>query len=266
MENNTAYLLLLGVVQGLSEFLPISSSGHLVVFPWLFGFPDPGLAFDVALHAGTLFAVLSYFWRDWLNLFRIRNDMPEYFGQSKMFVFLVLATIPGVIAGILFERHAETIFRYPLLVATTLFVFGAILLVADIFGRKTRSFADITLRDALIIGMAQAFALVPGVSRSGITITAALGLGIDRASAARFSFLLSTPIIFGAMISHGGDFFSIGANPLFLGSVLLSAISGYFAIAVLIRFVERTSYRVFFWYRSALALLIVVFFFRHMIF
>lgn len=261
MDTSISQSLFLGVVQGLSEFLPISSSGHLVLFPWIFGFPDPGLAFDVALHAGTLCAVLGYFWRDWLNLFRFRNDMPEYSEQPKLLLFLVLATIPGACAGIFFERQAETVFRNPLLVAGTLFVFGATLLVADTFGKKTKSLRMITFRDAISIGAAQALAIVPGVSRSGITITAALSRGIDRASAARFSFLLSTPIILAALLSHVRDLSVVGMSSVFAVGVISSAISGYCAISYLIRFVERASYRVFFWYRALLAILIVSLFF-----
>ncbi len=262
MDTNIFSALFLGVIQGLSEFLPISSSGHLVVFPWLFGFSDPGLVFDVALHAGTLLAVVGYFWRDWLNIFHIRRDMPEYgTEQPRLLFFLVLATIPGLLAGVFFEKQAETIFRSPLLIAMTLFVFGALLFAADVFGKKSRPFGSITLRDAMAIGVAQACSIVPGVSRSGITITTALARGIDRASAARFSFLLSTPITFGAVALQMKDFFLVASSPVFFVGVLSSAISGYLAISFLIRFIERTSYRVFFWYRAALALLIVALFF-----
>lgn len=250
--------LLLGIFQGLSEFLPISSSGHLVLLPWLFDFPDPGLAFDVALHAGTLLAVVGYFWRDWLNVFRFRRDMPDYVDHPELLSYLVAATVPGVAVGLLFSRQAETVFREPLLVAGTLFVFGALLYGADVFGKKARTFTGITLRDALAIGVAQAVAIVPGVSRSGITISVALARGFDRASAARFSFLLSTPIIFGAMVLHGKELIAFAGNPIFVVGVFSSAVSGYIAIEVLLRFVERVSYRVFFWYRAALAIGIVM--------
>ncbi len=263
MDTSVAHALLLGVVQGLSEFLPISSSGHLVILPWIFNFSDPGLSFDVALHAGTLIAVLSYFWRDWCNIFHLRDDMPQYHSVPNLLFFLVVATVPGAIAGALLEKQAETIFRDPLLIATTLFTFGALLLLADKWGSKVRSVEKITLRDALAIGCAQALAIVPGVSRSGITITAALARGIDRASAARFSFLLSTPIICAALLANAQALFAAGITPPFIAGVLSSAVSGYFAIASLIRFVERSSYRVFFWYRAAIALIIVSFIFLH---
>ena len=264
MDTSIAQALLLGVVQGLSEFLPISSSGHLVILPWIFDFSDPGLSFDVALHAGTLIAVLGYFWRDWCNIFHLRDDMPQYRGVPNLLLFLALATIPGGIAGLLFEKQAETIFRSPLLVATTLFVFGALLLAADRKGKKMRSVEKITLRDALAIGCAQALAIVPGVSRSGITITAALARGIDRASAARFSFLLSTPIICAALLANARALLAVGITLPFIVGVASSAVSGYLAIASLIRFVERASYRVFFWYRAAIALIIVSFIVVHL--
>ncbi len=260
MDSSVVQAIALGAVQGLSEFLPVSSSGHLVIFPWLFGFSDPGLSFDVALHAGTLIAVLWYFWRDWLNIFRLRHDMPEYHGSSNLLFFVVIATVPGAIAGALLEKQAETIFRNPLLIAATLFIFGALLLAADKYGKKARSFEKITLRDALVIGCAQAIAIVPGVSRSGITITAALARGINRASAARFSFLLSTPIICAALLANVKAFLSVGVTPAFAAGVLSSAISGYFAISYLIRFVEQASYRAFFWYRTVIAAIIVSFF------
>lgn len=250
----------LGVIQGLSEFLPISSSGHLAVIPWIFDFSDPGLAFDVALHVGTLFAVLLYFWRDWLNIFSLRRDIPEYSNQPRFFLFIVIATLPGLVAGFLFEKQAETIFRHPLLIASTLLIFGAILFFADFFGKKNRSFQEMTVKDAVLIGFSQALAIVPGVSRSGVTITMSLARGMDRVSAARFSFLLSTPIIFGAMVFHVKDFLTIGMNPVFWVGIFSSAISGYIAIFALIRFVERVSYSVFFWYRACVFVLITLIF------
>lgn len=262
MNIDGSQAVLLGIIQGLSEFLPISSSGHLVLAPWLFGFSDPGLAFDVALHMGTLVAVVLFFWRDWLNVFHIRRDMPEYSLENPhMLLLLVVATIPGILAGVMLEKEAETIFRHPLIVASTLVVFGGLLFFADRFGRQHRSFGTLSMRDALVIGCSQALAIVPGVSRSGITITAALFRGLDRVSAARFSFLLSTPIIFGAAVSHASDFVAIGWNPIFFAGIVSSAVSGYFAIAGLLRFVGRVSYRVFFWYRLGLSLLITIFFF-----
>lgn len=253
--------ILLGIVQGMSEFLPISSSGHLILAPWFFGFDDPGLSFDVALHVGTLLAVVTYFWRDWLNIFRIKRDMLEYEDQPNLLFMLILATLPGVLAGFLLEKQAETIFRNPILVATMLFAFGALLFLADRISTKSRSFRAIGVIDAFLIGLSQALAIVPGVSRSGITITAALFRNIDRESAARFSFLLSTPIIFGAAALHVKDIVGSISNPIFIAGVAASAVSGYIAIASLLRFVSHASYRVFFWYRAVVAAVIVLLFF-----
>ena len=254
---------LLGIVQGLSEFLPVSSSGHLVLLPWVFGFPDPGLAFDVALHAGTLISVLAYFYRDWFNIFGICRDMPEYEGRRDMLLLLVVATIPGAIAGFFLESLVETVFRHPILTAAMLAIFGGLLLVADRRGPKARTLREISFRDAVEIGAAQALSIIPGVSRSGITMTVALARGFDRVSAARFSFLLSTPIIFGAMLPHIPDFVRVGGSPVFLVGVIVSAVSGYVAIRYLLRFVEPASYQVFFWYRLLLASCIVtIFLFR----
>lgn len=253
--------ILLGIVQGMSEFLPISSSGHLILAPWLFGFDDPGLSFDVALHVGTLLAVVAYFWRDWLNIFRIKQDMLEYEDQPNLLFMLILATLPGVLAGFLLEKQAETVFRNPILVATMLFAFGVLLFLADRISTKSRSFRAIGVIDAFVIGLSQALAIVPGVSRSGITITAALFRNIDRESAARFSFLLSTPIIFGAAVLHVKDIFGSISNPIFIAGVAASAVSGYVAIAALLRFVSHASYRLFFWYRAVVAVVIVILFF-----
>ncbi len=251
--------IFLGVVQGLSEFLPISSSGHLVLMPWVFGFEDPGLAFDVALHVGTLLAVASYFWRDWLNIVGLRHDMTEY-QSSRWLPLLIVGTLPAVIAGFLLKEYAESVFRHPLVAASTLFFFGATLFLVDRYSAKSRSLSQFSFVDAMIIGIAQSIAIAPGVSRSGITITAALIRGADRVSAARFSFLLSAPIIFGAALLHAKDFLANIANPIFLAGVVASAISGYFAIKYLIRFLEHSSFAVFFWYRIVLAICIGILF------
>lgn len=260
MDFSIFHAVFLGVVQGLSEFLPISSSGHLVVMPWLFRFPDPGLAFDVALHVGTLIAVVSYFWRDWLNIFRVRMDMQEYNDNTRMLWLLVAATIPGVLAGLFFEKQAETVFRHPLLVACTLSFVGLILFLTDKYFSHRKHFHNITMRDALFVGVCQAFAIIPGVSRSGATIIAGLWCGLDRVTAARFSFLLSTPIIFGASLFTMRDLLQEGITVTIVAGTAAAAVSGYIAIASLLRFVERSNYAVFFWYRLLLAAVIVAVF------
>lgn len=264
------HAIVLGIIQGLAEFLPISSSAHLVLAPWLLGWEDPGLAFDVALHVGTLVALLWYFRAEWLRLLssalvvcRTRS-LPG--PEERRLAYLVVGTIPGGIAGILFERKANVAFRAPVLVASALIALGILLWLADVACPARRSLDEVRWRDALLIGVAQAFAIVPGVSRSGSTITAGRALGFDRESAAVFSFLLSMPIIAGAAVhelprlSHAGF-----TAPLLIG-VVSAAVSGWFAIAVLLQFVKRHSYGVFAVYRvlvGAAVLAIVVLRARH---
>ena len=266
---NVFQSIILGLVQGLGEFLPISSSGHLVLTPWILGFSDPGLVFDVALHGGTLVAVVAYFWKDWINIlklafqnnskFQIPNSKVNY--SSNFLWFLVAATIPGILAGIFLEKAAETFFRNPLLIAFNLFFFGLLLFLFDKYGKKKKNVGKIDLRDAVIIGLSQALAIMPGVSRSGITITTALGRGFDRVASARFSFLLATPIIFGATVYKLPELFQGGISAGFWIGTLVAALSGYLAIKYLIKFVEKVSYKIFFWYRLALALAIAIFYF-----
>lgn len=277
------HFVLLGFIQGASEFLPISSSAHLVVVPWLFDFPDPGLAFDVALHFGTLAAVVLYFWRDWVEIFKLafKNFQFSIFNFQSIsddFIFnskkntkykilntkyeknilwlLLLATIPGILAGYFLESYAETTFRSPILIAIMLSAAGLILYLADKYRKHRREIREIEWRDSLFIGLSQAVAVIPGVSRSGVTITAGLLQGLSRQSAARFSFLLSTPIIFGAAAKEIPRLVEIGIDIPLLLAVISSFISGYLAIKYLLRFVDRTSYAIFFWYRLALAFII----------
>lgn len=274
-----SHVIFLGLIQGLGEFLPISSSGHLIVAPWLFNFPDPGLSFDVALHFGTLIALVLYFWRDFINIISssLSPSPPgrgwlrsanggEKTGEgetinysSNLLWLLVIATVPGAIFGFLLESKAETIFRNPLLIAGTLSIVGLLLYLADIYARHIRNINDIKIKDAAIIGLSQAFAIIPGVSRAGSTITTGLFLGLDRVSAARFSFLLSAPIIFGATILKLKYIFSAGL--LEIVAILTAALSGYFAISWMLKFISRVSYKVFFWYRLSLALIILIFWF-----
>lgn len=251
---------MLGILQGLAEFLPISSSAHLALAPWAFGWTDPGLAFDVALHLGTLATVLWYFRKEWGALTRSaiamlgkrRVDTPD----EWRVIFLIIGTIPGAIAGLLLEDAAETAFRSPALMATTLMIMGVLLWGADRFMPQTRQIAELTWRDALLIGIAQACALVPGFSRSGSTITGARLLRIDRTSAAVFSFLLSMPITAAAAILKVPDAVREGISlPLVVG-VVSAALSSWLAIAVLLKYVSRRSYGVFAVYRLALGILI----------
>jgi len=253
--------IVLGALQGLSEFLPISSSAHLTLAPWLFGWPDPGLAFDVALHVGTLAAVLWFFRREWVQLtaaaFRVVSQRGARTPEERRAVFLLLATIPGGIGGLLLNDLAETTFRSPALIATTLVLMGALLWIVDRVVPPERDLDAMRWQDALIIGLAQVCALVPGVSRSGSTITAGRALRFDRQSGAVFSFLMSMPITAAAAahevpkaIAEGG----FGA-PLVAG-VLASGLSGWLAISVLLRYVSRHDYKAFALYRFALGALI----------
>ncbi|MGQ0538340.1 MAG: undecaprenyl-diphosphate phosphatase [Gemmatimonadaceae bacterium] len=249
--------LVLGVLQGLAEFLPISSSAHLALAPWAFGWRDPGLAFDVALHLGTLVAVLWYFRRDWLALGRSALGMLRQRAISTAddwrVVFLVVGTIPGAIAGLLVEDVAATSWRAPALIAVLLMLMGAVLWAADRYASATRPLHGMGWRDALLIGIAQSFALVPGVSRSGATMTAARLLKFDRRSAAVFSFLLSMPITAAAAVIKVPEALAGGGSsaPLVAG-VLAAALSSWLAIAVLLRYLARHSFGIFALYRFTL--------------
>jgi undecaprenyl-diphosphatase len=261
---------ILGLVQGLGEFLPISSSAHLVVVPWLFGWKDQGLGFDVALHWGTLVAVVAYFRSDvvllvkgfWHSLWpKTRNVSGNIY--QKLSWLLIVASIPGAVVGKLLEEKAETVFRNPLLIASTMFSFGAVLWLFDMYGAKKRSLDHIKPRHALLIGLSQALAIIPGVSRSGSTITAGLALGFKRADAARFSFLMSIPIIFGAGLANLSHFREgVTGAELAVGFVT-AAVVGFLSIRFLLRMLSDNSFRLFVWYRVAFAaLIVIVFWFR----
>ena len=258
--------IILGIIQGLTEFLPISSSGHLILAEWATGWQGElinSLTFDVALHFGTLTAVLWYFWRDWLKLGKatlrvVQGKAMEY--EAKLVWYIALGTIPAVIVGLTLEHAVETAFRDPLLVAGAL-VFGSLLMwLADRYSTRTRHLGDMTLGHALLVGFAQAVALIPGISRSGITISAGLAAGYRREDSARFSFLLSTPVIAGAALHkvHHITFQGHAAWGCILGT-LSSAVVGYLAIRFLIRYLERHSLNIFVWYRLALAAVVVLY-------
>jgi undecaprenyl-diphosphatase len=273
--------IVLGLVQGLTEFIPISSSAHLVIVPWLFGWADPALGsltFDVALHLGTLVAVIVFFASQWgrlisawfRSIFRLRiGEDPD----TRMAWYLLLACIPGGLAGVLFEGnvmasfHVQPIPRLSMiLMAVAIAILGGLLLLADRLGRQKRPFGKIRFIDTVLIGCAQALAIFPGVSRSGATITAGLALGLEREAAARFSFLLSAPIIAGAglkslydLVSGGGSG-AVAANDLIIFPVgfVVAAVSGFFCIKVLLSFLQKHSTRTFVYYRWALAVLVLV--------
>lgn len=259
MLNETFQSVVLGIAQGLGEFLPISSTAHLILIPRFFGWNDPGLGFDVALHLGTLIAVLIYFWRDWIGILQSALGRRNNDYDSKTLWLLALGTVPGVLAGYFFEEKAETILRSPILIAFTLSLAGLVLFFTDKFSKRNRNFSEINYKDALLIGISQAIAIIPGVSRSGATITAGLMRGVDRVSAAKFSFLLSTPIIFGANLMQFSDLGEIGFRWSMVWGIAASALSGYLAIKYLIRMVSKMDYGFFFWYRLVIAGLIVLF-------
>ena len=264
----TFQALVLGILQGLGEFLPISSSAHLALAPWVFGWKDPGLAFDVALHFGTLLAVLWYFRREWIALIAAAWKIVRQGGrlvteEDRRVVYLIIATIPGAIAGKLLEDQAETAFRSPVLIATALMLMGVVLWLVDARARQDRPLGSMGWKDALFIGLAQMFAIIPGVSRSGSTMTAGRGLGFTRESAAVFSFLMSMPIIAAAAaLKMPQAIHEYGITTPFVVGVVSSAISGWLAIAVLLRFVTRNSFGIFAVYRlvigAAVLLLVAI--------
>ncbi|MGZ3590924.1 MAG: undecaprenyl-diphosphate phosphatase [Thermodesulfobacteriota bacterium] len=251
--------VILGLAQGLGEFLPISSSAHLVLIPWFFGWTDPGLTFDVAVHLGTLVAVVIYFWKDWWRLI-IKGFSDVRSVEGRLFWYLVAASIPGAIGGYLLEKKAETVFRSPTLIAIMLILMGVFLYWVDRRSTKKIEMNHITFGTSLLIGISQVLAIVPGVSRSGITMTTGMFMGLTRAGAARFSFLLSTPIIFGAaMVKLPGLISnSSGITTNFLIGTAVSCVAGIASIGFLLRYVQTKTFLPFVWYRFILGALVIV--------
>lgn len=244
--------LILGIVQGLTEFLPVSSTAHLILFPWFFNWGGDmnSLTFDVALHAGTLLALIICLWRDWVEL---------VFKKQKLFMLIVIASVPAGLAGFFLNDFVEYTLRSPYIIAGTLVVFGGVMLVSEKM-YKTESIENVDLSDAVLIGMAQALALIPGVSRSGITISAGLFRGLEREASARFSFLLSTPIIAGATLLHARKLYVESADhnmQLFLIGFIAAAVSGFATIKFLLSFLKKHPLNVFAYYRFGLAVVII---------
>lgn len=253
--------VVLGALQGLAEFLPISSSAHLALAPWAFGWEEPGLAFDVALHVGTLSAVLWYFRRDWIALtaaaFRSIRERRLAGEDGRRLGLLVIGTIPGAAIGYALEKQAESVFRAPALTAVALIVMGVILWAVDRRVPEDRPLTGMRWRDAVLIGLAQACAIVPGVSRSGATITAGRALGFDRAGAATFSFLMSMPITAAAAALKAPEaLHAHDLTPVLIG-MATAAVSGWLAITILLRFVQHRSLGVFAAYRVVLGLAVL---------
>jgi len=263
--------LVMGIVQGLTEFLPVSSSGHLIIVPYLLGWDDPfidSLVFSVMLHMGTLLALLIYFRADWLRLIpawvaSIRERSLADDPDRRLAWLLLAATIPAVIAGLLLNDLAETTFRSANLVAVTLVIGAAILWLAERLATRSKAIADLGLVGAVGIGVAQAVALVPGISRSGISISAGLYFGLTREAAARFSFLMATPITAGAglfelrKIVTGDAGVDVSIGPLVVGMVA-ALVAGLLAIAGLLRFLRSNSTTIFVVYRFVLAAVVLV--------
>ncbi len=263
--------LVMGIVQGLTEFLPVSSSGHLIIVPWLFGWTDPfitSLAFSVMLHLGTLIALLVYFRHDWVRLIpaglaAIGDRSFKGDPDRKLAWLLVAATIPAAIVGALFSDFFETQVREIGLVAVTLVVGGVILWVADHVGRQTKTVDDVTFPLAVGIGAAQTIALIPGISRSGISISAGRFAGLTRESAARFAFLMATPITAGAILFEGRKLVTgeagvaVEVAPLIVGLVA-SLVSGVIAIRFMLGYLRTRSLDIFVFYRFILAAVVLI--------
>ena len=266
-------VVILAIIQGLTEFLPISSTAHLALAHWLFGWgfkegTNLDFSFDVALHVGTLLAVILYFLRDWLQI--IAHGFGLNFGHDRQLehnrglLWLLLGgTIPVGIAGLVLGKHAEGDWRTPWVIASTLIIVGVLMWIADDAGARNKDLGSVGTGDATTIGVAQAFAIVPGVSRSGITITAGLFRNLDREAAARFSFLLSTPAIGAAAVKafwdlhkHYGGIPVEMRMPCVIGA-LVSAIVGMMVIAFLLEYLRRHSLRVFAVYRIAVGLVVI---------
>ena len=257
--------IVLGAVQGATEFLPISSTAHLILLPWFLGWPDPGLSFDVALHLGTLVALLIYFRLEWialalsaLDLVRGRTDD----SNARMALLIIIGTIPGAIAGALFEHKVEDALRSPVVISFTLIVLALVLVAAELKGRRKKSLNEVSTGDAVSVGLAQALAIVPGVSRSGVTITAGLFRGMKRDTAAKFSFYLSTPLVAGAAAKKILDIAKLGLSfeqmtPLIVG-IITSGVVGYLAIAFMLRYLQTHNTFLFVYYRIALGIVVLL--------
>lgn len=254
--------IIYGIVQGITEFLPISSTAHLVLIPWLFGWPDPGLVFDVALHLGTAAAVILFFLKDWFNLIHAGFTNPKN-RDGRLFWLLVLATIPGALFGIFLDKYME-IFRNTALIGVTLILMGIVLYAADRYSRKEINLTEIGIKRSLLIGLAQVFAIIPGISRSGITITVGRFLGMTREGVAKFTFLLSAPIILGDGLYHAKGLFHTPIDKApFLTAMITAAVVGALSIKFLLDYIKNKGFGIFVGYRFILgAFVIAVYFLR----
>jgi undecaprenyl-diphosphatase len=270
--------IILALVQALTEFLPVSSTAHLILFPWLLHWQDPGEAFDVALHAGTLLAVILYFFKDWLTLaicglggkYPANAPVEEVAQHRSIFWYMVIGTIPGGILGKLFDKQIEEHLRTPMIIGVSLIGVGLLMWWADAKAKQTRKVEQSSLGDAIVIGTAQAIALWPGVSRSGITITAGLFRNFTREAATRFSFLLSAPLIAGAVATklpgliklHKAGGLDLPLSTLAI-SILVSGVVGYMVIAFFLRYLQTRTLKPFVFYRLVFGIIVLVLAFLH---
>jgi undecaprenyl-diphosphatase len=263
-------VIVLAIIQSLTEFLPISSTAHLREVPLLLGWDNPALNsldFDIALHLGTLVALLAYFYRDWIQLtaqaFGLKYQPDPVLGQNRKLLWLLaIATIPVGALGYFFKDQAEGPWRNSLVIGTMLIVFGFVMYLAELLGQSKRDIGQVSFADSMAIGVAQALSIVPGVSRSGITISAGLLRNLDRQTAARFSFLLSTPALAGAALKafldlrkHGGLSPDMQI-PVIVG-VLVSAVTGWIVIAFFLRFLRTHTLRFFVYYRIVFGIIVI---------
>ena len=260
LADHSLEAIFLGILQGATEFLPISSSAHLLLVPWLLGWESMGLTFDVLVHGGTLAAVVIYFHKEWIRLSKqsLRQFLRQSTEQSRLLGALIVGTVPAVLAGWLLESVIASHLRRPAITGITLGGFGLLLWWADGTASQVRQLSHVRMRDGLVVGLAQALALVPGVSRSGVTISAALMLGLSRADSARFSFLLGTPLIAAATLRSLYQLWYMpsaeagSVTPLVIG-VLFSLSSGFLCIRYFLKFLRTRTYRPFVVYRLVLA-------------
>jgi undecaprenyl-diphosphatase len=254
--------IVFGVVQGIGEFLPISSTAHIILVPWLFGWNDPGNVFDVALHLGTAAAVILFFIKDWIRLIRAGFTHPKT-KDGRLFWILVATTIPGGLAGVLLDKYMEN-FRNPALIGIMLIIMGVVLYAADRFGKREIRVENIGLTRGLIVGVAQAIAIIPGVSRSGITMSVGRLLGMTREGIARFTFLMSAPIILADGLYHAKDLRNVPIEMVpFIIAVLTSAVVGALSIKFLLDYLRTKGFGIFAVYRFILgAVVIGIYFLR----
>lgn len=261
-------IIILAVIQGIAEFLPISSSAHLIIFRDVFNIGsqvsnDIALSFDIALHFGTLLAIIVYFFKDFINLFINGITKGPKNNDGKLFWFIVVATIPAAIAGILFEDIIDKVIRGQyFIIALALAIMGIIIYLVDHYSKRTKNLKELSYKDALIIGFSQIFALIPGFSRSGTTIATGRALKLNREDSAKFSFYLSAPVVFGASILVFLKEETIGIITsnlsLFIIGILVALISGLLCIEFLLKYIRKHDFKIFMWYRLILALTVIL--------